>query len=291
MPTLAGVEVDAVSVAGLETSICLPQLGCALDLGVCRPGAVHRRTVLFTHAHIDHMGALARHCATRNLFGLAPPTYALPEESRAGVDDLLAAWRRLDGATLPCTVIPARPGTEVALGKGRVARAFRSIHRVPSLGWAIHERRSRLRAAFRGRPGPEIAQARAAGAEVSEAVEVPLVAFTGDSRIEVLEREPVLQAVRLLIMELSFVDDRVPVDRARAMGHIHLDEVVARASLFQNEAVLFTHRSARYGVGEANRAIAAALPPGLRERAWLLPQRRAFRDEPLVPVPAGAVDV
>ena len=57
---------------------------------------------------------------------------------------------------------------------------------------------------------------------------------------------------------------------ARSKGHIHLDEVVARADQLQNEAILFTHLSARYSADEAERALDERLPPSLRERVTLL---------------------
>ncbi len=286
MITLAGTAVDAVSVAGLETSICLPGLGCALDMGVCRPTAVQRGTVLFTHAHIDHLGALAQHCATRALLGMAPPVYAVPEENLAGVEALLDAWRRLDRSELACTLVPARPGTEVRLRRNTVARAFRSIHRVPCLGWGIWETRTKLRAAFVGRPGTEIAAARAAGEPVTEATTVPIVAFTGDSRVDVIDREDVLRQARLLIMEVTFLDDAVSVERSREMGHIHLDEVIERADIFENEAILMTHNSARYSPETAKDIVMKRIPDVLRGRVHVLPNTRAFR--PSAPPTAAA---
>lgn len=274
MLTLAGIAVDAVSVGGLETCIQLPGMDVALDLGVCPPRAVARSTVLFTHAHIDHMGAVAAHCATRSLMGMAPPTYAVPAERIDAFEDLLAVWRRLDGSALPCAVVPAQPGTRLDLGKGRTAVAARSLHRVPCLSWSIWTHKKKLAPAWVGVPGPEIGAARRRGEAVHELHTSCEVAFTGDTLIEAVEREPSLRTARLLIMEVTFLDERVGVPAAREMGHIHLDEVIERASLFENEHILFTHMSARYGQREAEEILARRLPPGLAERVTLLPQRR-----------------
>ena len=49
-----------------------------------------------------------------------------------------------------------------------------------------------------------------------------------------------------MILECTFLDDRVSVAECRAKGHVHLDEIVERADLFENEAILLTHFSARY---------------------------------------------
>ena len=75
---------------------------------------------------------------------------------------------------------------------------------------------------------------------------------------------------RLLIMEVTFLDERVDVARARGSGHVHLDEVVERAELFENEAILFTHFSARYSPGEVRRIVSGRLPDCLRDRVHLL---------------------
>jgi ribonuclease Z len=276
---LGGVAIDAISVGGLETSIGLPGLKLAFDLGVCRPQAVALPTVLFTHAHIDHMGALVQHCATRSLMGMRPPTYAFPQENLGGVEDLLRAWRRLDRAELPCALAPAAPGTVLPLPGGRRAVAFRSVHRVPCLGWAIWQTTRRLRPELQAGPDTpgRVKSARAAGEEVELVHDAPLIAFTGDTLIEVVEREPVVREARVLVIECSFVDDAVPVARAREMGHIHLDEIIERADLFDNEHLLFTHLSARYDARATAELLARRLPPGLRERVTLLPNLRSHR--------------
>jgi ribonuclease Z len=38
---------------------------------------------------------------------------------------------------------------------------------------------------------------------------------------------------KLLIMELTFIDDQVSVEDARAKGHMHIADFVANAHLFQ----------------------------------------------------------
>ena len=120
----------------------------------------------------------------------------------------------------------------------------------------------------------EIRAARARGIDVTQPVETCEVAFTGDTLIEAIEREAPLRTARLLLMEVTFLDERVSVEAARDKGHIHLDEVIERADLFENEQIVFTHLSARYRPAEAKRILQQRLPEGLRERVTLLPARR-----------------
>jgi hypothetical protein len=62
------------------------------------------------------------------------------------------------------------------------------------------------------------------------------------------------------------------VERAHSTGHIHLDEVLQRSDLLCNEAILFTHLSARYRYPEALEILKRRLPPELAERVTLLPR-------------------
>ncbi len=274
MLQLAGTAIDALSCGGWETCIQLPGLDVMFDVGRCPRTAVHRSRVLFTHAHVDHMGGVVAHCATRSMLGLTPPTYVVPAENVEAFEDLLAVWRRLDRSDLPCAVIPARPGEDIPLGRNLCARPFRSVHRVPTLGYALWRTTRKLRRDLVGLTTAQVRARAMAGEGVTEASEYPEVAFTGDTRIEVLEREAVVRQARLLIMELTFLDERVTVDAARSTGHIHLDEVIARAELFENRSILFTHVSARYGGAEAAEILARRLPASLQERVTLLPNGR-----------------
>lgn len=267
MPVLAGLDVQGISVGGLETCLEIPEWKLAFDIGRCPRSAVVRPTVLFTHAHMDHMGGVALHAATRSLWGLAPPVYAVPRENVEAFDELFEVWRRLDGADLAYELEAIGPGEELALQQGLVARPFRSHHVAPCQGYGIWRRKKKLKPEYVGLPGEEIKRLRLEeGVEVTATIESPEFAFTGDTRIEVVEREEVVRKARVLAMEVTFLDDRIPVADAREKGHIHLEEVAERADLFENEALLFTHFSSRYRPHEIRKALDAGLPASLRER-------------------------
>jgi ribonuclease Z len=263
-------------VGGLATCIQLPGFNLCFDMGRSSRSAVSRSTVLFTHAHIDHMGDVAAHCATRSMMHMKPPRYAVPAENVEAFNRLLDAWRGLDGSELPCTIVPAHPGTELAVKQGVVARAFRVLHRVPTLGWALWRTTHKLKPAWVGRPGREIRDARLRGEAITDDVESPIVAFTGDTLIDAIDTHAVLRQARLLIMEVTFLDDRVSVADCRDKGHIHLDEVINRAGVFENQALLLTHMSARYGYAEALDILHRRLPAELADRVTLLPPPSAM---------------
>lgn len=264
--SVAGLEVRGLSVGGVETCIDLPGLHVAFDIGRSPEHSIARDTILFTHAHMDHMGGVAYHCATRALRRLPPPTYVVGPENADAFRELFEVWRRLDRSTLAHRLVVAGPGEEIPLPARRFARPFRAYHRAPCQGYAVYERRTRLRRDLAGLREEELRAVRDRGESVAESFEEPVVAFCGDTLVEVVEREEVVRRARVLILEVTFLDDRVPVAECREKGHVHLDEVCERADLFQNEALLLTHFSARYGPADVRRILAARLPASLRDR-------------------------
>ncbi len=266
------IDIEAISVGGLETCIELPAWNLAFDIGRCPATAVRRGRLFLTHCHMDHAGGLAYHAATRALMAMAPPVYYVPRENYADLLDLFEVWRRLDRSELPCELIAVGPGDSLPIGKGLVVTAFRSPHRVHCQGYAIRSQRSKLKAEYVGIAGPELGRRKGAGEVIADAVEAIEFAFTGDTLIDVLEREELVRTARVLVMECTFLDDRVPVGRSRESGHVHLDEVIERADLFGNEAILLTHFSARYSRREIVEILDRRLPDSLRRRVTpLLP--------------------
>ncbi|MFH1469314.1 MAG: MBL fold metallo-hydrolase [Pseudomonadota bacterium] len=270
MLILAGTAVHGVSIGGVETCIQLPGYDLCFDIGRCPRSAVHRSRVAFTHAHLDHMGGMAMHTATRALTAQEPPTYLLPAKELAGVQNLLAAWRRLDHSRLACELVPLEPGDRYDLGAGQELVAFATRHSVPSLGYGLFSSKQKLKPAYQGLPGTTLRDLRLAGEPITETVRTCDVATLGDSRIDVLDEQPWLYEARLLILEATFLDERVGVAETRAKGHVHLDEILERADRFLNQALLLTHFSARYSSDEIRAILGERLPPGLGERVQVL---------------------
>lgn len=263
---LGGVELRALSVGGLETCHWLPRWRVAFDIGRCPLEVVDCRTVLFTHAHMDHLGGIAYHTATRSLRNQPPPVYVVPHHCVQDLGLLFEAWRKLDRSDMRHELVPLGPGEEHHLANGLVARPFRSPHSAPCQGYGLWSRKEKLKPEFHGLEGRELARLRREGVLLSDTLETPELVFTGDTLIEVVEQQEVVRRARVLVLECTFVDERVSVEEARSKGHVHLDEIAARAALFQNEAILLTHFSARYRAHEIRAALDQKLPPALRAR-------------------------
>jgi ribonuclease Z len=257
------MKLEGSSVAGVETCIEVPSLRLVLDMGRCTRSAVHHPLVLLSHGHLDHMGAIAQHAARRAMMHMGESTYLVPAAVAGDVEELFNAAGRLDGQVIPRRVVPLSVGEEFRIAKQRWVRPFETYHRVPSQGYTVWERRHRLRHEFRGLTGARLGELRKSGVSIDEFQDVALLSFTGDTRIEVLERTPELQHTETLVMETTFLDERVSVDGARSTGHIHLDEVLERAELLPRTEVVMSHFSARYTDEEVRSTISKRLPDEL----------------------------
>lgn len=275
MLQLAGIDVRAISIGGVETCIDLPGYRVAFDIGRAPEFAVARELVCFTHAHVDHMVGVVWHCATRALRNMAPPRYVVAPENAEAFEEMFAAWRKLDRSDLEHETIVLGAGGELELRPGLFLRPFDAPHRAPCQGYALWSRKQKLREAFLGLDPAEIARRRRESAsEMFEVVERAEFAFCGDTMIDVVEREEVVRTARLLVLECTFVDERVSVAQARETGHVHLREIAEHAELFQNEAVLLTHFSPRYSKAEITAAVERTLPDELKRRVTLLLEGR-----------------
>lgn len=271
---LSGIDFEAESVGGVNTCIEIPSWDLCFDIGRCPLSAVNRRRVMISHGHMDHMGGIAYHAAARSS-AQATPIYYVPKENYEDVVKIFDLWRKISHDTLRAEIIPCGPGDSLDIGSGRTAHVFRSIHRIPCQGYAISTVKHKLLDEFTGVPGQEIGRLRMSGVKVTREVQSLDVAFTGDTVIDLVEREQMVREARVLVMEVTFIDEKISVESARSNGHIHLDEVIERADLFKNEKILMTHfslRSSHYEIRETlNRRLkgtplegrcALLIPPG-----------------------------
>jgi len=189
-----GHEVEGVSIGGQETCLILPRLKVAFDIGRCPQRAVAAApVVLLTHGHLDHVGGLPAHAASRQLLNLPPPRYICPPQLEPAVHQLMAAAAAAQGEREPppYDVLALAPGQEAELPGGQLVRPFAVRHDAwaggGAQGYVIYSLRRKLKAELAGRPPEEVRALRESGVEVTEAVQTPEVAYTGDTTGQLLE--------------------------------------------------------------------------------------------------------
>ena len=262
--------MDGVSVGGFASCLDVPEFKVCVDLGVLLDRVVSRDVILVTHAHADHLGSLVQHVAQRGLRGLPPATYIVPPDIVGDVEELLGVWRRLDRGVLRATIRPLAPGEEFTLRRDLVVRPFATVHRVPSQGYLFERVRKRLRDEFKGRSRDDIVALRNDGVDVEEAVREPVLAVTGDTTIEGVLQNPEVLAAPRLVVEATFLDDRVSPEKADRLGHIHLEHIAQAADRFQCRALLLNHVSPRHSARQARQLVAERLPEDLARRTQVM---------------------
>jgi ribonuclease Z len=265
--TAGRYTVRGVSVGGVYTALNVPELDIAFDVGLAPRSFGGARTLLLSHGHVDHAGALPTLLGLRALQGRTSPLrVVMPAEIVEGVKAMLAAMTTLQHWPLEIDAVGMVPGDELALRPDLLVRAVKTYHPVPSLGYQLVKRVKKLRPEFHGLPGPEIAVRRERGDDLFETVDHRELAYATDTLVQVLDHSPELLTSNVLVMECTFLDERKSLADARAGCHVHLDEILERAEKFENQHLVLMHFSQIYRPDEIAGILDKRLPPGLRAR-------------------------
>ena len=265
--TAGPYTIRGISVGGVYTSLAVPELGLLFDAGASPRSLAAIDTILLSHGHADHVGALPAMLGIRALHGKQkPPRIVMPREIVADLTSALEALSRLQRWPLDIEAIGLEPGQQIALRPDLAVRAVRTFHPVPSLGYVITRKVAKLRPELVGLAGPAIAARRRAGEDVNVYEERVELAYATDTLVSALDHAPELLKARVLIVEATFLDDRKTLEAARAGCHIHLDELIERADRFENEHIVLMHFSQLYRPDEIAPILDARLPPALRKR-------------------------
>ena len=265
--TAGRYTVRGVSVGGVYTTIHVPELDVAFDIGLAPRSFAGVRTLLLSHGHVDHAGALPTLLGIRALHGMSTPLrVVMPVEIVDEMKAALAAMTALQRWPLSIEAIGLSAGQELELRPDLVVRAFRTFHPVPSLGYLLIRRVKKLRPEYHGMPGPEIATRRQAGEDLFVTTDHLELAYATDTLAQVLDHSPEILGAQVLILECTFLDERKSLADARSGCHIHLDEWIERAERFTNQAVVLMHVSQIYRPDEVAGILDRRLPEGLRAR-------------------------
>jgi ribonuclease Z len=232
-------RLEGRSRSGHETYYRIRELGIALDIGRCPDLIVGAPQVFITHAHIDHCAGIAFYAAQRHLQRMPVGRLYVPEEAADGVREILALHERLANTHFDQTeVFGLALGDSVPIARGREVRTHRSTHRVATNAYEVREG------------------------------ERSLLFYTGDTDREIFAVNEALFRAEVVIIECSFIAED---DQARAVKyrHIHFDDIVEVAERFENEMIVLSHFSRRYGRSEIRDEIARRCPAVLRERIRL----------------------
>jgi ribonuclease Z len=265
VPPLAAVHTPyfhllGYSVAGEESCVQAPELNIVFDIGKCPRPMLTSSYCLLTHGHIDHSAGLMYYLSQRFFQGMGPGTILCPAKIADGIEGIIRAWTALEGKLTEHRLVPMKVGDEFELRKGLFARAFATRHTVPSLGYTIIDRREKLKPELLAQnlPGHMLAAMRQRGEEITYTLDVPLLAYTGDTSMAETLLQPGVVDAKILLTECTFFDPEHR-QRARVGQHMHVDDLVEALPKMKNELILLTHVSRRIALRAAKAILKKAM--------------------------------
>lgn len=270
----ARLAVDAVhiigySVAGEETVIQIPELGVCFDIGRAPYFALTSNVVCISHGHMDHLAGVAYYLSQRHFQGMKAGTILMPQELAGPADAMLKCWRDVERQGTPYTIVPMVAGRDYAMRKDFLIRAVETHHGGGSLGYVLVSVREKLKPEYMGRPGQELAEMRRAGVEIQYRVEVPLVAYLGDTTAGRVFAHPDVANAEILITECTFFDAGHK-QRAKIGKHLHVDQLVELLPTLKNKHIIIMHVSRRTSLRRAKGVLRKKVGDEGMERIHLL---------------------
>lgn len=270
---LGDIRIIGYSVAGEETVIAAPELNVCFDVGKAPAEMLSVDHVLLSHGHMDHSAGLAYYFSQRNFVGNAPGCVLAPKYLVQPIRDLLRVWAAIEGHESPAKLVGMSPGDNFEVRRGLVVRAFEINHRVPALGFCVLDVRHKLKPEYVGLQGSELVNLKKQGIEIEHTVEVPLIAFCGDTAEGSWQQLEMVRTAKVLILECSFFEPD-HVKRARLGYHLHVRDVARILEKMDNEHFLLTHLSRRTSLRDAKAMLAKLVSERVHSRVTFLMDRR-----------------
>lgn len=265
------------SVAGEATTIMVPELDVCFDLGSCPRSMLPCKWAAITHGHMDHVGGLAYWCSQRNFQGMGPGNIVCPAAIAPAIQKMMEGYIDLERQKTPFKIHPLEPDGMIQIKPNVFLRAIQLEHTVPTCGYTVIEKRSKLKPEYVGLPQEKLTELKDRGTEITRYLEIPLVAYIFDTAPgAALLREDVRKA-QIILTECTFFepDDK---ERAKIGMHLHVSDLVEWLRVCECKAMVIGHVSRRTNLAIAKSNLIKSLGREKADRVHFLQDGKANRE-------------
>ena len=251
-------RVQGVSVAGEQTVVQVPELDVCFDIGMCPRIALSSPYVALSHGHMDHVGGLPYYFSQR-MFQRMGIGKCVCHQSLAGpLNAMMRSWVDLEGQQTPYEIIPLEHEQEIEVKNNIMLRAIEVSHAAGSMAYGLIERRSKLIDEFRDLPQERLRELKSSGTQITRTMQIPLVAYTGDTEFGPYLFRDEFATARIVICECTFFE-REHESRAKVGKHLHVSDLAKLLAVWKAEAVILIHLSRRTNMNTARELLVEAV--------------------------------
>jgi ribonuclease Z len=257
------------SIAGETTCLQVPELDLGFDIGSCPRAMLSSKHLAITHGHMDHIGSLAYFCSQRRFQGMGTAKIVCDQRIAPAIKRMMEGYVDLERQRTPYELIPLLPEQPLEIKNNVILKGFETEHTAPSFGYTVVEKRTKLREQFIDLPQEKLRELKERGVEITRNLEIPLIAYTGDTAPGPhLIREDVRKA-QIVIAECTFFEPDHK-ERAKVGMHMHLDDVAEWLRVLECRHIILVHVSRRTDIQYARKRIAEVSGPKLAEKVLFL---------------------
>jgi len=264
------IRIKAISSGGVENCFLLPDYHIAFDIGRSPEEFISANKIFISHGHLDHAAGLPYYFSQRSLKNMKSAVVYVPEKIEKPLTQILELWQEIEKFKYPKQLVAFNKDDTTSISKEIFIKAIQSYHRVPSLGYVLYRKVTKLKQRYLSLSGKQIEKLKRQNKDIFNEQVQSLFCYSGDTDIRFIQKNESVQNAKVLLLECTYIDDKKTSANAKKWGHIHLDDIIENEHLFKNEKIYLFHFSRRYSKKYILSILEMKLPDSLKERIEII---------------------